>query len=198
MSKESERAELRQVRAVPTNFQTRELEDGTPIIEGYFAVFGDVYQIGPGMSESIAPGAFTEALDEDDVRALINHDTTLVLGRNTAGTLALTQDEHGLFGTVQINPNDRSAMDCYARVQRGDVSGCSFGFEIAAEDTDISDDGSVHWTITKVKPLYEVSCCTFPAYPETNIEARSKEREELRQRKHEAWKATMLKKLKGE
>ena len=175
----------RQVRSVPTNFTTREDGDN-PAIEGYFAVFNSNYEIAPGMSESIAPGAFSETIS-GDIRALINHDTTLVLGRTKAGTLELREDSHGLWGHVDINPNDADAVNLYERVKRGDVDGCSFGFEIRSEDTDIHEDGSVHWTIKDVN-LFEVSCCTFPAYEQTNISARTAERDEIQKREVQAWR----------
>lgn len=186
---------MRQLRTVGTKFETR--EDGDNLsIEGYFAVFNSIYEIVPGMSESIAPGAFSKTLS-GDIRALINHDTTLVLGRTKANTLQLREDSHGLWGHIDINPNDTDAMNLYERVKRGDVDQCSFGFDILSEETDFRDDGSVHWTIKEVE-LYEVSPCTFPAYEETNISARAKEREDLLKRKNEAWKDAILKKLKGE
>lgn len=186
---------MRQLRTVGTKFETR--EDGENLsIEGYFAVFNSIYEIVPGMSESIAPGAFSKTLS-GDIRALINHDTTLVLGRTKANTLQLREDSHGLWGHIDINPNDTDAMNLYERVKRGDVDQCSFGFDILSEETDFRDDGSVHWTIKEVE-LYEVSPCTFPAYEETNISARAKEREDLLKRKNEAWKDAILKKLKGE
>lgn len=186
---------MRQLRTVGTKFETR--EDGENLsIEGYFAVFNSNYEIAPGMSESIAPGAFSKTLS-GDIRALINHDTTLVLGRTKANTLQLREDNHGLWGHIDINPNDTDAMNLYERVKRGDVDQCSFGFDILSEETDFRDDGSVHWTIKEVE-LYEVSPCTFPAYEETNISARAKEREDLLKRKNEAWKDAILKKLKGE
>ena len=150
----------RQVRSAASKFETRE-DSGELKIEGYFAVFNSNYQIFDDLSESVAPGAFDDTL-ADDIRALINHDSSLVLGRNTAHTLDLRQDEHGLWGSITINPNDQDAMNLYARVQRGDVDQCSFGFDILSEDYDVREDGSVHWTIRKVK-LYEVSVCTFPA-----------------------------------
>jgi HK97 family phage prohead protease len=149
-------------------------------------VFNSNYEIAPGMSESIAPGAFSRTL-ADDVRALINHDTTLVLGRTKAHTLSLSEDARGLWGDVQINPNDQDAMNLYERVKRGDVDQCPFGFEIVREDTEVHDDGSIHWTIREVK-LFEVSACTFPAYEATNISAREKERDQIAARSLEAWK----------
>lgn len=186
---------VRQLRTVGTKFETR--EDGENLsIEGYFAVFNSNYEIAPGMSESIAPGAFSKTLS-GDIRALINHDTTLVLGRTKANTLQLREDNHGLWGHIDVNPNDTDAMNLYERVKRGDVDQCSFGFDILSEETDFRDDGSVHWTIKEVE-LYEVSPCTFPAYEETNISARAKEREDLLKRKNEAWKDAILKMLKGE
>ena len=183
----------KQLRTVNTEFTTRE-ESGELYIEGYFAVFNSNYEIAEGMSESIAPGAFSEALG-GDIRALTNHDTTLVLGRNKANTLELKEDSRGLWGRIRINPNDSNAMDTYARVKRGDVDGCSIGFDIESERTDFLDNGDVHWTIEKIMPLYEVSCCTFPAYKETNISAREKQREEIVKREREMWKAKMKERL---
>ena len=185
----------RQIRSVTTEFMTR--EDGDNLaIEGYFAVFNSNYDIAPGMSESIAPGAFASSIS-GDIRALINHDTTLVLGRTKANTLQLREDSHGLWGHIDINPNDGDAMNLYNRVKRGDVDQCSFGFDIRSEDTDIREDGSIHWTIKDVE-LYEVSCCTFPAYTETNISARVDDRNAIIKRKRNAWRQKMINRLKGE
>ena len=185
---------MRQVRTINSDFKTRD-DGGELRIEGYFAVFNSIYQIWDDMSESVAPGAFSDTLG-DDVRALIDHETMYVLGRNQAGTLELREDSHGLWGSILINPNDQDAMNLYARVQRGDVNQCSFGFDILEEETDFRDDGSVHWTIKKVK-LYEVSVCTFPAYAETSVQARKDEKETLMKRKAEKWRADMRAKLKG-
>lgn len=186
---------MRQLRTAATKFETRE-DGGAPHITGHFAVFNSVYNIGPGMSESIAPGAFAQAL-QSDIRALTNHDTTLVLGRTAAGTLELREDETGLWGDITVNPNDSDAMNTWARVQRGDVTQCSIGFNILREATESRADGSVHWTIEEIE-LFEVSVCTFPAYEETNVSARSAQRDEIRKRAMDAWKEQLKKKLKGE
>lgn len=180
--------ETRQLRTVATQFETRD-DGGAPHISGYFAVFNSNYEIAPGMSESIAPGAFSNTL-AGDIRALINHDTTLVLGRTKAGTLALKEDTRGLWGDVTINPNDQDAMNLYERVKRGDVDQCSFGFWIVSEETDFREDGSIHWTIKEVE-LFEVSACTFPAYEATNISAREAQRDHIRARELTAWKERM-------
>lgn len=182
----------RQTRCINGNFQTRE-EDGNLYIEGYFAVFNSVYNIAPGMSESIAPGAFSKVLN-NDVRCLTDHDTRLVLGRTTANTFEIREDEHGLWGRALVNPNDQDAMNTKARVDRGDVNQASFGFDILDEETEYRDDGSIHWTIKEVE-LYECSVCTFPAYEETNITARSAQKDEIEKRKAEAWKAKMKERL---
>lgn len=184
----------RELRSIPTKFETR--EDGENLsIEGYFAVFNSNYEIAPGMSESIAPGAFSKTIS-GDIRALINHDTTLVLGRTKAGTLELREDAHGLWGHIDINPKDIDAMNLYERVKRGDVDQCSFGFDLRSQDTDILENGDIHWTITDLD-LWEVSCCTFPAYESTNISARTAERDEINARKAEAWRERMKGVLKN-
>ena len=186
--------QTRQLRTVATQFQTREDGDN-PHISGYFAVFNSNYEIAPGMSESIAPGAFSRTLS-GDIRALINHDTTLVLGRTKAGTLELREDARGLWGEITINPKDGDAMNLYERVKRGDVDQCSFGFEIVSEETDFRADGSVHWTITEVN-LFEVSACTFPAYEATSISAREAQRDAIKARELDAWKTRMKGVLKN-
>ena len=160
----------RQTRSVPVTFQTRS-DDTGPVIAGYFAVFNNPTELWPGCIEQIAPGAFASSLGLD-VRALIDHDTRLVIGRTVAGTLTLREDDTGLYGEIKINEHDSDAMNLYARVQRGDVSQCSFGFDIVAEDYVVSPDGQTcTWTIREVK-LYEVSVVTFPAYDTTSVSAR--------------------------
>lgn len=174
--------------ALIANLSTR--DDGTQekVIEGYFAVFNQETELWPEAYEEIGPTAFDETLSED-IRALINHDTTLVLGRNTSGTLELKADARGLWGSIKTNPNDMDAMNLYERVRRGDVTQCSFGFDILKEKTEWRDDGSVKWILEKVK-LYEVSVCTFPAYEGTGVQARHDEikqhqKRQLEQRKKE-------------
>ena len=176
--------------------ETRADENGELYLEGYFAVFNAVYELWPGATESIAPGAFDDAVS-DDVRALYNHNIDIVLGRTSAGTMEIRQDSHGLWGRVKINRDDSDAMNAYARIQRGDITGCSFGFDIAAQETDYRDDGTVHWTITRVSPLYEISPCTFPAYADTSVTARRRDFDEIQRRRREKWKTDMLEKLKN-
>ena len=187
--------EHRQMRSVPSRFQTRD-EGEDLFIEGYFSVFGGVYELWDGATETIAPGAFSDTLG-GDIRALIDHESRLVLGRTTAGTLELREDEVGLWGRVKSNTSDQDAMNLYERVKRGDVDQCSFGFDILDEETETRENGGVTWTIKKVK-LYEVSVVTFPAYEDTSVTARKRDYEEIQKRKSEAWREAMRKKLKGE
>ena len=179
---------IRQARSLQTQFRAAE-DNGEKYIEGYFAVFGSNYELWPGASESIDPHAFDGALS-DDIRALIDHETRLVLGRNKAGTLELKVDERGLWGRIKLNQSDTDAMNLYARVQRSDVDQSSFGFDILDEKTEYREDGSVHWIIMKVK-LYEVSAVTFPAYEDTSIAARKKDYEQIKTRQHQVWLTEM-------
>ena len=186
---------IRQVRSVASSFETRSDDTGM-YIEGYFSVFNSNYEIYPGCTESVAPGAFSNTLG-GDIKALCDHDTRLVLGRNKAGTLELREDSHGLWGRITINPNDSDAVNLYERVKRGDVDQCSFGFDIREEEADFRDDGSVHFTIRDVE-LYEVSVVTFPAYSETSVSARKQDVAEIQKRKLDAWKISTRARLKGE
>ena len=175
---------------------TRSDDNGNPVLEGFFVRYGDVYEIAPGATESIAPGAFTESI-KGDVRALYNHNHDIVLGRVSAGTLTLEDRAEGLWGKILINPKDSAAMDAYERIARHDIQGCSFGFDVEKESTTVKEDGSVHWTIEKVNPLYEVSPVCFPAYESTSIHARDKDLEEIRNRQAQAWREKMKERLKN-
>ena len=184
---------IRQMRCQATQFRAAE-DSGEKYIEGYFAVFGGTYELWPGATESIDPGAFDDTLG-DDIRALINHDTTLVLGRNKAETLELKVDAPGLWGRIKINQSDQDATNLYARVERGDVDQCSFGFDILDEETKYNEDGTVHWLIKKVK-LYEVSVVTFAAYEDTSVSARKKDYEQIKRRRAEVWRNTTKERLR--
>ncbi len=184
----------KQTRSRPTSFRALE-EDGEKRIEGYFAVFDGVYEVNPWWSESIDHEAFDGAL-EDDIRALIDHETRLVLGRTSSGTLTLRVDDKGLWGSISVNEDDQDAMNLYARVKRGDVSQCSFGFDILEEDREVDEaTGHAHYTIKRVK-LYEVSVVTFPAYEDTGVTARAKDCQALRAEKLRRWKEETKRRLK--
>lgn len=191
---EMNRQEQRQTRSIVSDLKTRAEEDEM-IIEGYFAVYNTETELWPGAFEEIAPGAFDNTLS-NDIRALINHDTSLVLGRNKAGTLELKTDSRGLWGRIKINQNDTDAVNLYERVKRGDVDQCSFGFNIISEETDYREDGTIKWIIKEVD-LHEVSVCTFPAYEETGVQARHKQAEQYKQKRLDLRKNKLKERLRN-
>lgn len=188
------------------NAKIRE-EGGKRFLEGYFAVFDEQYKVFDGWIETIARGAFARYLASgEDTKVLWNHDSNLVLGSTANGTASLREDEIGLFGSVEINEQDQDAINAYARIARGDVDGCSFGFDIASQDEWWDEEGVYRTKITEVNPLYEVSPCTFPAYKSTSISARNgevldearKRFEKAQEEKIEQWRSSIRKRLKGE
>lgn len=142
-----------------------------PKIAGYFIRFDDTYDMGD-CSESVCREALETQLDKD-IRILIDHDSSKILGRTGAGTARLSLDDTGLYCEVDINPDDTEAMNAYRRVQRGDWNQASFGFQILNE-TQEQRDGKTHYTIKDLE-LYELSVVTFPAYQNTSLEARKKQ-----------------------
>ena len=179
--------------------------DGKRYLEGYFAVFNKPYNVCEGWVETIAPGAFSAFLASGrDTKVLWNHNHDIVLGSTAAGTAKLREDSIGLWGSVEINEKDQDAVNAHARVERGDVDGCSFGFDIARWEESRNGD-EYRTVILEVDPLYEVSPCTFPAYMDTSIHARAKEDrqaalerlEEERKQKNEQWRQEMKRRLKG-
>lgn len=188
------------------NAKIRE-DGGKRYLEGYFAVFGEPYQVWDGWIETIERGAFARYLASgEDTKVLWNHDSNIVLGSTGNGTAVLREDETGLFGTVEINENDSEAVSAYARVARGDVDGCSFGFDIGRQEEWWDEEGIYHTKITEVDPLFEVSPCTFPAYKATSISARAKDSledarkryEQAQNQKRNEWRDNMKTRLKGE
>lgn len=188
------RTKDKHIRSIDVDLQTRAVEEtDEKVIEGYFVVFNSETELFPGAFEEIVPGAFDNTMN-NDVRALINHDTAYVLGRTKSDTLQLKVDSKGLWGSIKINENDTDAMNLYERVRRGDVDQCSFGFNIIKEDIEYRDDGSIKWVIREVD-LHEVSVVTFPAYEETSVQARMKQKEQIEQRKLEKRKLELKERL---
>ncbi|WP_227397353.1 HK97 family phage prohead protease [Jeotgalibacillus aurantiacus] len=186
----------RQMRSFEVDLTTRaEPENGEMIIEGYFALYNSETELWPGAFEEIAPGAFDGAA-ANDVRALINHDTSKVLARTASNTLTIRVDEKGLWGQIRVNENDSEAVNLYHRVKRGDVNQCSFGFLVEEESSDYRDDGTMKWTLEKVDVI-EVSVVTFPAYANTAVAARQKDMERDKKRQLEAKKTKIRERLKN-
>ena len=161
-----------QTRCTSIDFQTRD-DGGRKIISGYFARFDDQYDMyGDGsLIERIDRHAFDKVLAAGkDVRFLYNHDSSNVLARTGSGSGRLWTDDIGLAGEIEINMDDSMARDVYARVLRGDVSQCSFGFFVRDERI-TRDQGKVIFTVLEAD-LMEVSIVAFPAYEKTGVKAR--------------------------
>lgn len=141
----------------------------SPVISGYAAVFYDgrpstEFRLGPQITERINRQAFDRAIREDDVRALFNHDSNLVLGR-TPRTLRLSVDKRGL--RYEIDADTTLGRQVAQSIERGDISGSSFGFEVDDEHV----EGSVR-ELRSVK-LYDISPVTYPAYEATETQVRA-------------------------
>lgn len=162
----------REVRTLGVEIRALEpARDGGPIrFGGYAANFGILSDDLGGFREQIAPGAFTASLGADDIRCLFNHDPNYVLGRNRSGTLRLSEDDQGLLFDVDA-PDAQWARDLHISVQRGDVSQCSFSFDVI-RDQWWTVDGGEERTLLEVK-LADVSIVTYPAYPTTAVAVRS-------------------------
>jgi len=147
-------------------------DDKAPTLEGHIAVFDQLSDDLGGFREKIAPGAFSESIANHDIRALWNHENDLVLGRNKAGTLELSEDAVGL-AFKNTPPDTTWFRDRLVSLKRGDVTGCSFGFYTEEDEWAHQADGSQIRTLKKCT-LVEVSPgVTFPAYPQTDVAVRS-------------------------
>jgi len=161
-------------------------DDGAMVARGYAALFNSEADIGGYFREVIAPGAFRETLKNDDIRALIDHDTGRVIGRSSAGTLRLKEDDKGLSVEIDL-PDTTDGRDLAVQLERGDISGMSFGFIVRHDEWDETSDPPTR-TIHAVD-LREVSAVAFPAYGDTEIALRSLENARENGRKVNADKA---------
>lgn len=142
-------------------------------LRGHAAVFdSESHDLG-GFVEVIRRGAFAQSLEENDIRALHNHNDDMVIGRTSAGTLRLSEDERGLAAEMDL-PDTTFARDLKVSVERGDINGMSFGFRVRPEGQQISEreDGIILRELRNIE-LIEVSTTPFPAYPETEVAQRS-------------------------
>ena len=154
--------------------EIREAADDEPLkITGYAAVFNKLSDDLGGFREKIKRGFFEDVIANDDVRALFNHDENMVLARTKNNTLTLEEDNKGL--KVEFIPNDTTyANDLVKLIKRGDVDQMSFQWITAKDEWDSSDLNNVIRTLIKAESLWDVSPVTFPAYPETKVDVRSK------------------------
>ena len=145
-------------------------------LSGYAAVYYDgspatEFKLWDGAVERIMPGAFDRALrEEDDVRALFNHDPSQLLGRSSAGTLELESLSDGL--RYRISPADTTiSKDVREHVRAGNLTGSSFSFRVTDEEW--IKDGDAEIRLVSGVELFDVGPVTFPAYQSTTVAARS-------------------------
>lgn len=159
---------------------------------GRAASFNVLSQDLGGFREVIAPGAFKRTLASAncDVKCLLNHDASLILGRTKSGTLKVWEDERGLNFRCQLDPNNQSHKDFYRSIARKDIDECSFAFQVPdggddwAEDTDSNGQRFVKRTLNNVS-LMDVSAVTYPAYNSVGATAVSaRQRDEDQRRKN--------------
>lgn len=159
--------------------------DGRAAIIGYAAVYNRLSLDLGGFREEILPGAFDKVLNRQrgkgDVVALFNHDSNIVLGRSSSGTLELSSDDKGLRYVV-TPPVSRA--DVLELIQRRDVRGSSFAFTVdkSGEAFRPGDDGKAVRQIREVSGLYDVGPVLVPAYPSTSAS--------VAMRSYEAWLAS--------
>ena len=148
-------------------------QEESRMVTGYAAVFDSDSEDLGGFIEQIERGAFKEAIERSDVRALFNHDNNFILARTASGTLKLYEDERGLKYEFEA-PKTTAGNDLLEMIKRGDISQSSFGFTVEEDDWS-NRDGMAFRKIKKVKRLYDVSPVTFPAYPEASVAVRKLE-----------------------
>lgn len=168
-----------ETRVTPIDFEVREEADGMHLT-GYAARFNEPSEPLP-FTERIAPGAFKRSLrSRNDIKLLWNHDSSMVLGSTRAGTLTLSEDEQGLKVDA-ILPDTTAGRDARVLIQRGDVTGFSFGFTVPKGGDTWNEDGTER-TLKSVR-LMEVSTgVAFPAYPTTNGTAQVRGLDKIAQR----------------
>lgn len=158
--------------------RANEDDDNNGIIEGRAIVYDSETDLG-WFREIIKAGALDNT-DLKDVRFLVNHDTSKIpLARsrnnNKNSTMQLMVDDEGLKVRVKLDvENNTDAKNLYSAIKRGDVTGMSFMFSVRGEEITDQDTDLPLRTITDIEKVFEVSAVTFPAYEDTEINARCK------------------------
>lgn len=142
---------------------------------GYASKFGAQSQDLGGFRETVMPGAFARSIREGaDVKFLMNHDPSMIMGRTKNKTLTLGEDETGLRFKVTL-PKTQAARDLHALVSRGDIDQCSFAFTVKDQTWSDERDGNGDMYASRLLndvDLMDVSAVTYPAYLDTEVDAR--------------------------
>jgi HK97 family phage prohead protease len=170
-------------------------DNDSPKVVGYAARFGVWTDIGGMFRERILQGAFKKTLKEADVRALIEHDPMMIIGRNKAGTLRMNEDDKGLAVEIDV-PDTSYGRDLIVSMKRGDKTQMSFGFQ-AIQTNDNYDEDTRE---IKEAKLFDVSVVSYPAYPTTTAQVRSafQQKQEERSELDELWQSIFTKLRSGE
>lgn len=152
------------------------VENGLGKTEGYIAQYNVWSPVYFDFRERIAPGFFDEALARDDIRHLRDHQGTMILGRNKAGTVTYRSDDKGLWHESPL-PDTSYARDLAVSMDRGDVTGASFAFSLPEDgsgDTwEKGTDGVMERTLVRAAKIFDTSIVTFPWYADTEVAHRS-------------------------
>lgn len=177
MKPNSQAKEIRHF-VLPLTIAQRAEDSNTGTLTGYAARF-DAWSHDLGwFREKIERGAFKRTLEDkgNDIRALADHrtDALAVVGRRSAGTLRLQEDNEGLKVEIDL-PDTSAGRDLRTNIEAGNVDGMSFGFVVREDSWKRGEDGQPDERTLHDVDLIEVSVVAFPAYPDTSIAARSKE-----------------------
>lgn len=143
-------------------------------VRGYAVLWDELSENLGGFRERFRRGAFTESLADDQVKFMVrSHDLARPVASTSSGTLTLSEDAVGLRFEAKL-PDSGDAGDLAAMVRRRVLTQMSFAFatERAADESFTEENGELIRTIRKAR-LFEVSPVTFPAYPQTSVQARS-------------------------
>ena len=142
-------------------------------LTGYAAVFNSEAVLGDFV-EVIRQGAFAKSLATgSNIRALYHHQGDALLGTTKGGTLQLREDAKGLAFSLDL-PDTSHGRDLAVLVARGDVSGCSFGFRVAAGGDRWEQRGAQLVRELLAVDLMEVTLTADPAYQDTSVAMRSR------------------------
>jgi hypothetical protein len=160
-------------RYINTTLELRD-NDTEPVVSGYAARFNEESEELWGFREVILPGAFKDALEAPDIRALFNHDPSQIVARTKNNTLRVWEDEQGLRYEFQPNMKTAAGRDLVELLRRGDVDQSSFAFSMDGGIEEWDDTGEIPVRkLIKIPRLYDVSPVTYPAYPSTSVGVRS-------------------------
>lgn len=169
-------------------------KEGKKFLTGYAIKFGQRSKKLGNYYEIIDSRAL-DGVDLTDVKALVDHDYSKVLGRTLSNTLSLEIDNVGLKFEIEL-ADTTYANDLYKSIERGDINECSFGFRIDETDRNSTtvervDSDTYLRTVKKIKELREISIVSLPAYTDTSVNAEIKRDLEQAVKQYEIQKATL-------